>query len=267
MKSIAVSGAMARSEFEQSAKNANEIKESLDVIPKHAQTLYDALADSFPLAASIAEEARKMAQQGQMFGSSVNQAKVDAQITADIFAGLSDRMQKAVNNTSSMIDKLREAFHYGLMSEKEKIKMRDLEEKIRNAEKAKERAMEAADRRERAGQDRAAYEMRKRAEAAFTQKMEKLTPDLVKATEQARKSLEKGGKDGGNAVKQLSDEAGKLLQKGGEGAARALEKAADALKGDKRDEKQEGLALEATLKQCLEFLRSIDRSLPQNALS
>jgi hypothetical protein len=266
MTKIAANGAITRGEFEASAESAGQIKESLDPVPEHAKTLLEALADSFPLAAAIADEAGKMAQQGQLFQSSVNQAKIDAQITANIFAGLSDRMQAAVNSTSDMIDKMREAFHFGLMSEKDRVRMRDIEEKLRNAEKAKERAMDAAERRERAGQDRAAYEMRRRAEAEYTRKLEKLMPDLVKATDDARKSLEKGGKEGGDAVKKLSDEAGKLIKTGGESAGKALEKAADALKGKPEDKRQD-LALEATLKKCMEFLRNIDRNLPQNALS
>jgi hypothetical protein len=252
--------------FDLAAGSSAQIPLNLESTSTYAEASSQWLKEGEKASEQVSIHGSTLPGNARAFASAISEAKIDAQISANIFAGLSDRMQAAVNRTSDMIDKMREAFHFGVMSEKDRVRMRDLEEKRYLAEKAKERAMDAAERRERAGQDRSAYEMRRRAEAAYTRKLEKLMPDLVKATDDARKSLEKGGKEGGDAVKKLSDEAGKLIKTGGESAGKALEKAADALKGKPEDKRQD-LALEATLKKCMEFLRNIDRNLPQNALS
>lgn len=262
VSAIAAAGAQFREPLEASVAPAEQIAQSLGTIPASSLSLQDALNNSFPLAAAIKTEAQSMAQQGQMFASSVGSAKVDAQITANVFAGLSDRMSSAVNSTSAMLDQMRESFHFGRQtSEEVYAKLREggmnineatqaaadyasqqnqadsdlmsAENKVRIAENQRDRAHERADRMEKAGQERSAHELRMRANAEFTKKLEDLRPMLEKATENARKLLEAGGETAGKKL----DDAGQISgDKLVSGATIAAERLANAVGAGKTNE-------------------------------
>lgn len=175
--------------------------------------------------------------------AAIGGARVDAQITSDLFKGLSERMNSAVNSTSSMLDKMREAFHFGQMSEKEITDYNRMENRAMNAETRRDRAYERAQDMEARGHESAARRERQRADAEYTKTLEKLQPQLKEGAEKAQQSLKEGGAD----------------------AAKSITKAAEAFK-DAVSGASSQLALEKTLQACRNFLSSIDKKLPQHAL-
>lgn len=249
-------------------------------------------------ATEIKQEAQATAREGRSFAGAINQAKIDANITSDLFKGLSDRMQTAVNRTSQMLDKMREAFYFGQKThreffedarkagktiteasiqatkkmaeqQKQNMAMERLELKASLAERARDRKLSRADDYEKRGYWRSADKLRRRAEAEYTKKMEKLRPELDKATEAARKNLEsgsKGIKDGGENIGQGGDKAAGAMEVGGTKAGEQITEAASGLK-EVVDNMNKQLALDKTLQQCRELLKSIDEKLPQNSLS
>jgi len=248
-------------------------------------------------ASKISIHGQEVANHGRAFEGSIKNAKMDANVTANVFAGLTDRMNTAVNATSTMLDKMREAFSFGRDTTREfyeKAKQagmnineatkaaadyasrrneadRDLMSnfhKVRLAEEQKERTLAAAQRADDAKAHATAFKLRLRAEADYTKKLEQLRPDIEKATERAKRLLEEGGeavKDSAEPVGKGGAAAGSDMADGGSAAGQALTDAADALKGVVDNINQQ-LALEKTLQLCKEFLQSIDEKLPQHAL-
>jgi Mg2+ and Co2+ transporter CorA len=232
-------------------------------------------------------------------GAVINNAKVDANIVANAFTGMSDRMNKATNATSQMLDKMRESFHFGQKTQQEVYEsaraagkgiieasreaakhvadqekansdMRRLEVKATNAENARDRAYKRAADMEQAGQQRSAHNARMRADERYTKSMEKLRPDLEKASEAARKNLEEGSETigtSGDSVSEGGEAAAEAMEQGGTQVSEALEAAADPFKQLAEMIGQDKLALETTLEKCRGYLENIDKNLPQNALS
>jgi len=169
-----------------------------------------------------------------------------------------------------ILEATREAAAYVANQEKPNSDMRRLEGKAMHAANARDRTYERAARMEQFGQQKSAHEVRMRADARFTQEMEKLRPELEKGSEAARKNLEEGSENIGKSGEAVGDggkDAGSSMEKGGDKAGKALEKAADPFKKLADMIGQDKLALEETLKKCEEFLKSIDEKLPQNSLS
>ncbi len=294
---IAEAGAKFREPMQESTELSEQIKEDLVTLPKSGLTLKEALSKSFPLAAMLKDEARAMAQQGQLFASSIKDAKIDAKATSDLFNGLSDRMSTAVNATSAMLDKMREAFSFGRQTTREFYEsakaagmninqatkaaadytsrrnqadndLMNYHNRMRIAENAKDRLMARAQDLEQRGYANAAFKLRLRAEAEYAKKLETLRPELEKATENAKRLM----KEGGEAIKGSAEPVGKGgaaagsdMKDGGAAAGKSITEAADALKGVVDNINQQ-LALEKTLQLCKEFLQSIDEKLPQHAL-
>lgn len=269
VSTLAAQGASFRAEIEATVPPAEKVGEAVGALPENGISLKDALAKSFPLVSDLRNEASAMAQQGQVFKGEVSAAKIDAQITSDLFKGLSDRMNSAVGSTGDMLDKMREAFHFGASSEKESSEMRRLENQVRLAENARDRQYERAERMEKYGQEKAAHELRMRADAQLTKTLETIRPELEKASETARKNLEEGtvniGKSG-EAIGDGGSSAQEAMEKGGKDAGDALEKASDSIKEIFADTSDQ-LALEKTLTKCFEELKKLNEKLPQNSLS
>jgi hypothetical protein len=292
---IAAQGAQFRVEMQDSVAPAQEVASAIATLPEKSLSLQEALERSFPLATGIKNEAAIMAREGQLFESSVNNAKIDAEVTASVFTGLSDRMREAVNSTSQSLDKMREAFHFGrqtseqvyqksrdagmslveasrqasqhsLNQAKAEADMRQLEQKTRLAESSRDREYERAARREQAGQINAAHNIRMRADARFTSTLEKISPQLKEGAQRAGEALSKTGDKTGGNISGGGDKAANSMAAGGRSAGKHIETAASALKDAVKDMGQ-ALALEQTLQQCREFLKSIDKKLPQNSLS
>ena len=296
---LAEQGAAFRAEMEASVPPAEEISMLLAEIPQHATDLKDAFSNSFPLAAAIKEEAAAMAREGQLFQGHIAAASIDAHVTANAFTGMSDRMSKATNETSAMLDKMREAFHFGQKTQQEIYQqardagqsiaeasktaaeyaaqraretedMRNLEAKARSAQEKYDREMAKAARQEQAGQENAAHNTRMRAQESLTKALETIAPDLEKATEAAKKNLEEGSDNigkSGEAVGAGGAEAGAAMETGGKNVEAALTKAADPFKEFAKMISAEKLAMEKTLQKCSDFLKSIDKKLPQHALA
>jgi hypothetical protein len=295
---IAEAGVKFRLPLQDSVEPAEKIGKAIATLPESGKSLKEVMAEAFPLATAIKTEAQAMARQGQLFASSINQAKIDAEVTANVFAGLSDRMNKAVNGTSAMLDKMREAFSFGRQTTREFYDsaraagmninqatraaadytsrrnqadndLMSYHNKLRIAENTKDRLLARAQDLEQRGYASTAFKLRLRAESQYTNKLEELRPDLEKATENAKRLMEEGGgaiKGSAAPVGQGGKDAGTDMKDGGAAAGKSIEDAADALK-NVVDNINQQLALEKTLFLCKEFLKSIDEKLPQHALT
>jgi hypothetical protein len=296
---LAKEGAAFRAEIEATVEPAEKIGKELEPIRGNAKSLKEAFSAVFPLATAIKDEASAMAKEGQIFKTNISAASVDANITANAFTGMSDRMNAATNATSSMLDQMREAFHFGHKTqrevyesalasgksiieasreasthvanqEKSNSNMRQLENKVMLAENSRDRAYKRAADMEQAGQQKSAHNARMRADEKYTKTIEKLRPDLEKGSQAARTALEEGGKDigtGGDNLSTGGDEAQTAMTEGGETAGEALEDAATPFKELKDLIGEKKLALEETLKEAVKYLSSLDKKLPQNALT
>jgi hypothetical protein len=245
--------------FSLSSEKAAEMAEHLNNTSTYAEDASSWLGAGAGSSAAISINGSNFAAASMRAAASIGNAKVDAQITSDLFTGLSERMNGAVNSTSKMLDQMRESFHFGRQTSDEVYaKLRDggmsindatkaaadytaaqnradadlrtSENAVRIAENQRDRAHERADRMEKAGQERSAQELRMRADAEFTKKLEGLRPMLESATEQARKLLEAGGDSAGKKLEAAGQTSGDKLISGAEQAAKKLE---EAVKGDK----------------------------------
>jgi hypothetical protein len=231
----------------------------------------------------------------QAFASAINQAKIDANATANVFTGLSDRMSTAVNNTSGMLDKMREAFHFGRTSAQEAYqkyqdggmsileaskaaashmarqneadtRLRSMETKASVAQNSHDRALRRAAEMESMGQQKSAHNLRMRADAKLTKTLEEISPELTKGAEDAGRLLGDGGSGAGDDVTAGGSSAEDSMTSGGEAAGESISTAASALK-DAVSGMGNALALESTLVRCEVFLKNIDNKLPQHALT
>lgn len=244
-------------------------------------------------------ETSQMSLNGSNFAASaalaagnIRTAKVDAQIAADAFSGMSERMQKGAGAVNDSLDKMREAHHFGrqtsdevykkltdggmnihdankaasdYMTEQSKMSsdMQKAELQKRLAEEKLARAEKRAQEKESFGQQKAADDIRRRAEAAFTKKMEEIAPGLEKGVEIAKKMLEESGKKSGEELKKGADEGGKAMKKAGEEVAKALK---DVISPEGKD-KEKNFAEEIFNFFKNEFFVDFKQRLPQNVLS
>ena len=224
--------------------------------------------------------------------ANISAAKVDAQIAADSFSGMSERMQQGAGAVNESLDKMREAHHFGRMTSEEVYKkltdggmgiveaqkaasdymaeqskmssdMQKAELQQRLAEEKMARAEKRAQDLEARGQDKAATELRMRAQEAFTKKMEEIAPTLEKGVETAKKMLEESGKKTGDTLKDGAKEAGKVLTDAGKDVAKALK---DVISPEDKDQGK-NFAEEIFNFFKNEFFKDFQKRLPQNALS
>lgn len=245
--------------FSLASESTAQMSQNLINTSTYAQQASNWISSGAGSSAAISLNGSNFAAQSMLAASAIGNAKVDAQITSDLFTGLSERMNGAVNSTSKMLDQMRESFHFGRQtSEEVYAKLREggmnineatkgaadyaalqnkadadltsAENKVRIAENQRDRQYERADRMEKAGQERSAHELRMRADAAFTKQLEQLRPTLQQATENARKLLEAGGETAGKQLDAAGKTSGdKLIS----GATTAAQKIADAVKSGK----------------------------------
>jgi hypothetical protein len=244
-------------------------------------------------------ETSQMSLNGSNFAASaasaagnIRTAKVDAQIAADAFSGMSERMQKGAGAVNDSLDKMREAHHFGqqtsqevyeklrdggmtmqeankaasdYMAEQSKMSadMQKAELQQRLAQEKLARAEKRAQDLEALGQQKFADDIRRRAEEAFTKKMEEIAPSLEKGVETAKKMLEESGKKSGEELKKGADEGGKVMKKAGEEVAKALK---DVISPEGKD-KEKNFAEQIFNFFKNEFFVDFKARLPQNALS
>lgn len=268
VSTLAALGASFRMEMEAAVPPAEKIGEAVADLPTSGISLKDALEKSFPLVTELKKEAAAMADQGQIFSSEVSDAKIDARITSDLFTGLSDRMNNAVSNTGDMLDKLREAFHFGAQTEKDTATMRRLENESERAKDRYEREVARAENQKERGLNNASLATRRNAEAEYTRTLERIASELEQSGANAGQSIESAAQNvdfSGSAISSGGETAGDFLVSGGNSAANAMSGAADSLKDIFNNNATE-LALEKTLVQCFEELKKLNEKLPQNAL-
>lgn len=224
--------------------------------------------------------------------ANISAAKVDAQIAADSFAGMSERMQQGAGAVNESLDKMREAHHFGQMTSEEVYKkltdggmgiveaqkaasdymaeqskmssdMQKAELQQRLAEEKMDRAEKRAQDLEARGLEKSANDVRMRAQEAFTKKMEEIAPGLEKGVETAKKMLEESGKKTGDTLKDGAKEAGKVLTDAGKDVAKALK---DVISPEDKDQGK-NFAEEIFNFFKNEFFKDFQKRLPQNALS
>ena len=279
--------------FELSEESSGQIKMDLESTSESANQTTDWMKEANYETSRMSLNGSNFAASAAVAASNIAGAKVDARITADVFTGMSDRMRTGANAVNEAIDKLREAHHFGKQTmdevyqkaqdsgqsiieaqktaseamraqEKATLDMRSAEEKVHNAERAKQNAADRADRMEAAGQTRAAHELRMRSEAEFAKKMEALGPEVQKAAEAAATALGEAGKN--------LDTSGGNLRGGGTAAENAMtsggKAAADALKEAIVPSQKAEVTLENIYKFLKDtFFTDFKQRLPQNALT
>ena len=224
--------------------------------------------------------------------SNIGAAKVDALIVADAFTGMSERMQQGAGSVEASLDKMREAHHFGQQTSEEVYKkltdggmgiveaqkaasdymkeqsnmsadMQKAELQQRLAQEKLDRAEKRAQDLEARGADKAANDLRMRAQEDFTKKMEEIAPGLEKGVETAKKMLEESGKETGEKLKDGAKEAGKTLTEAGKDVAKALK---DVISPEGKD-KEQNFAEEIYKFFKDTFFNDFKKRLPQNALS
>ena len=250
------------------------------------------LAEGAAHTGQISLNGSNFAASAALAAANISAAKVDAQIAADSFSGMSERMQQGAGAVNESLDKMREAHHFGQMTSEEVYnKLRDggmgmveaqqaasdymteqskmssdmqkAELQQRLAEEKMDRAEKRAQDLEARGQDKAATELRMRAQEAFTKKMEEIAPTLEKGVETAKKMLEESGKKTGDTLKDGAKEAGKVLTEAGKDVAKALK---DVISPEDKDQgKNFAEEIYKFFKDT--FFNDFKKRLPQNALS
>jgi ElaB/YqjD/DUF883 family membrane-anchored ribosome-binding protein len=133
----------------------------------------------------------------------------------------------------------------------------------RLAQEKLDRAEKRAQDLEARGLDKAANDLRMRAQEDFTKKMEQIAPELEKGVETAKKILEESGKKTGDTLKDGAKEAGKTLTEAGKDVAKALK---DVISPEGKD-KDQNFAEEIYKFFKDTFFNDFKKRLPQNALS
>jgi hypothetical protein len=270
LNSAALSSERIAPAFSLGEESSSKVAMNLESTVPAAEQASEFLAEGASATNALDINGRSYAASAAAAASNIAGAKVDARITADVFTGLSDRMNAAVNNASSAMDKIREAFHFGQMTQEQITQMRKIESEVASAENARERALERADRMEAMGLEKSAREARANADAKFTQAVERLGPDIEQAAKKAGVTLGEGGDKigkAGESVRESSTKAADAIEHGGTEVSKALETAADPFKELAAMMKNDKLALEATLDKCRGFLENIDKNLPQHAMT
>lgn len=253
--------------FDLSTQSSEKIRFDLESTAEPVENVEGWLGEGAEHTEQMSIHGKSVEQSGQNFAGSIAAARIDAKATSDLFEGLADRMNQAVQNTNSMLDKMREAFAFAKQTQDEITKQRKLEEKTSLAERERDRKMARADDMEKRGYWRSADRLRQKAEAEYTKKLEKLRPELEKATEAAKRALAEGGGAADRAMSGGGSSARDAIKAGASDAASAMKEAASSIRDALGDKEQSKLALESTLSKCREFLANIDKKLPQNSLS
>jgi hypothetical protein len=254
LESAAMSSDRIAPAFSLGAESSGKVAMDLASTVPHAEQSSQFLAEGAAATNTLDINGRSYAASAEAAAANISAAKIDAQITADAFTGMSDRMSRAANEVNSSLDKMREAFHFGQQTqqevyekaraggqsiieasktaadymrnqEKASVDMRSAENKMRIAENKREEAYNRASRMEERKQDTAANNLRRRADESFAKTMEKLSPTLEKGAENAKKALEEGSNKAKENLDNSGDSAGASLRAGGTDAASALKEA------------------------------------------
>jgi hypothetical protein len=281
--------------FDLASESSAQIPLNLESTSTYAEQSSQWLKEGEKASEQVSIHGSTLPGNAQAFAGAINQAKIDAEVTANVFTGLSDRMSTAVNNTSGMLDKMREAFHFGRTSAEEAYqkyrdggmsildaskaaaahmaqqneadtRLRSMETKASVAQNSHDRALRRAAEMESMGQQKSAHNLRMRADAKLTKTLEEISPELKKGAQKASERLGDGGSRAGDDVTAGGSSAEDSMTSGGEAAGESISTAASALK-DALSGMGKALALESTLMACKEFLSSINEKLPQNALT
>jgi hypothetical protein len=229
--------------FELNAQAASQMSEHINNTSASANQASNFLGEGAAATNALDINGRSYADSTAAAAANIKGAKGDAQITADIFTGMSDRMAKGATAVDQSIEKMREAHHFGQQTYEEmydrleaggqsifdatknagrdfaaqsqlSTDMRKLENRASEIHGTKQRALDRAARYEERGHDTSANNIRRRAEERFTKEMEKLAPEAEKGATNARKQLEAAGSTSGGSVLNGGNSAGSALQEG-----------------------------------------------------
>ena len=278
--------------FSLAAAATGKMALDLQTTSAAAGTAGDFIEEANYHTAQISLNGSNFAANAALAAGNIAAAKVDAQIVADSFSGMSERMQQGAGAVNESLDKMREAHHFGqqtsqevyeklrdggmtmqeaqkaasdYMAEQSKMStdMQKAEQQQRLAEEKMDRAEKRAQDMESRGLDKAANDLRLRAQEAFTKKMEEIAPGLEKGVETAKKMLEESGKKTGDTLKDGAKEAGKVLTEAGKDVAKALK---DVISPEDKDQGK-NFAEEIYKFFKNTFFNDFKKRLPQNALS
>ncbi len=278
--------------FQIAKDHSTGISMDLNSAATQMQESYGWLEAGATSSQTISLNGSNFAASAALAAGNINAAKVDAQIAAESFAGMSERMQQGAGAVNESLDKMREAHHFGqqtsqevyeklreggmsmqeaqkaasdYMAQQSKMSsdMQKAEMQQRLAEEKMDRAEKRAQDLEARGQEKTANDVRMRAQEAFTKKMEEIAPQLEKGVETAKKMLEESGKKSGDELKKGADEGSKVMKKAGQEVAKALK---DVISPEgKNKEKNFAEQIYNFFKN--EFFNDFKKRLPQNALS
>jgi hypothetical protein len=278
--------------FSLAAEATGKMALDLQTTSAAAGTAGDFIEEANYHTAQMSLNGSNFAANAALAASNIGAAKVDALIVADAFTGMSERMQQGAGSVEASLDKMREAHHFGQQTSEEVYKkltdggmgiveaqqaasdymkeqsqmsadMQKAELQQRLAQEKLDRAEKRAQDLEARGLDKAANDLRMRAQEAFTKKMEELAPQLEKGVETAKKMLEESGKETGEKLKDGAKEAGKTLTEAGKDVAKALK---DVISPEGKD-KEKNFAEQIFNFFKNEFFMDFKTRLPQNALS
>jgi hypothetical protein len=294
LESAALSSERIDPAFSLSEDSSGEIAINLENAVPHAKQASEFLADGSQATSALDINGRSYAASAAAAANSVNSAKLDAEITAEAFTGMSERMQQGASAVNNSLNKMREAHHFGrktmeevyqgarnsgqniidaskssadYMRAQERMSsdMRKAEEDMIRATKRRDLAYEKAQKQEMLGRERSAHRTRMNADEKFTREMEKVAPALERGVDFSRKMLEESGTNTAKSIDEGGKTSGAALEKGGEAAAKPMQSAADAIK-EAGGGLSNTIATENTLLRVIDYLKSVDEKLPQHAL-
>ena len=301
-----MSGAQLRADMETAAAAIDGVPIDLNTSAEDAGKLQASFEEAKASAQIAQLKTSEMSQDGQSFASNIKTAKGDIQAAVDLMVGpngLTDRFNQAIDR----VQELKDTIGSLNLANKDDAHMRQSERKMDAAARRYERQSDTANDQDRRGQWSAADNTRQRAQESFEreireaeyeqhseelrdrdyqmaeekQSMEEQLAARRQADEeheqrmsQMNERLNRENEQTANRIKEQQVQAAEkffdqtkaaanAIQQGGEQAANALKNAVQGL----TSQGQEALALEKTLQQCREFLKSIDEKLPQHALT
>jgi chromosome segregation ATPase len=301
-----MSGAQLRAEIETAAAAIDGVPIDLNTSAEDAGKLQASFEEAKASAQIAQLKTSEMSQDGQSFANNIKTAKGDIQAAVDLMVGpngLTDRFNQAMERVQELKDTIgslktvNEDDAYMRKAERSmdaSARKYDRAEDYANdlerrgqwsaADNARQRAQESFEREQRESEyEQHSEELRdrdnqlaeektsfaerrnaqKQADADHQQRMKEMNDRLNQEDQATADRIREQQLDAAEKFFGKTQEAASAIKEGGQQAADALKNAVKGL----TDTGQQALALEATLEKCRVFLESIDKKLPQHALS
>lgn len=270
MQAAQAASAKLRADMDAAGFAAEGFKPAFLQVEESGNAWEGALNRTFPMWGEIQTVLHSMVESGQLFETSMSNARVQAEATGNITSTFSERTKEAAERLNHTLDVMRDTFHFGQQSTRENVEMTRAENRLRNAENQRDRDFARADRMEVMGQERSAHDLRMRAEERFTRAVEFAGKDMQKRLSESaddwRKKFSASVHSVGGRLIEAASTASNATTTGANTAAQALIDGANAAK-EALVPKDKNLATEQTLLRVETLLDRLEKKLPQNALS